>query len=739
MEEKVIKQFETTTVPFPLYIYETKIKYNEVRKASGIAFIILDFLLKNANKDDTIEEVLLKFGIPKDLHYIFGKEIANLMGTELISSNYSPSYFTDDRYISGIRMSELTLTAKGKKLFKEGAIPTGVEKVKVKEIFFNPVTRKYDVSVNYPYTSFASSFLGEEFLDKIDIDLSGMEDYINANTTKVGLKAEERMISFETEEPQKMQVRKKDGMSIIIKPSGVEFGFETSDETSFFYKYYSSKIMTDCMLAKENYKFVDENKNIVAVPSVTLAELGNIENIYIPSDITKQAARTCKLYINRGKLGLTRNDGCMKTTIEESSKLLDGIDKNIEFALLDLSGCEYYSAFNVIIPCKRFGDEFELQLLIERKANETQFNSLCKNILEFYIAKAFNNETGKVVLFISQALKDESVLEQYIVRLLSGYSTIDGKIELLLKMNAVYSKVEEWQPIFKKYGKMLFDKSCTEIKLDNMIYKNTVLSPLRNGLKINNIDYITQFAQTTAGLEETELVYQALESAGFNTSEILGVANVVDVYMRYILDNERIEAMSTIASIFETVRVNLWKLNAMLGVEDYASYTIKEDYNVDDFFNSYSTLQTSYKKIEQYRQYANDEYKVFELYLAIYEPIHEILSIERTSSSHPDNITVKYIDDYIARGRYKEAICDLGVKMQYDLREMLKEADLQANELIDKAEKEGLIDSHNANVLHKLRMCRNGFQHPENNQIKFDKPTIENWRDIVFSIKRGNK
>jgi hypothetical protein len=32
-------------------------------------------------------------------------------------------------------------------------------------------------------------------------------------------------------------------------------------------------------------------------------------------------------------------------------------------------------------------------------------------------------------------------------------------------------------------------------------------------------------------------------------------------------------------------------------------------------------------------------------------------------------------------------------------------------------------------------MCRNGFQHPEREQISFDKATIEEWRDIVFSIK----
>ena len=64
--------------------------------------------------------------------------------------------------------------------------------------------------------------------------------------------------------------------------------------------------------------------------------------------------------------------------------------------------------------------------------------------------------------------------------------------------------------------------------------------------------------------------------------------------------------------------------------------------------------------------------QLFSRYLSIFEPIHEILSIERTASSNPEKITKKYIDEYIARGKYKDAICDLLVKLQCDLRKLLQ-------------------------------------------------------------------
>ena len=132
MEEKVIKQIKTSC-PFPLLLYKTSVKYNEVRKASGIAYILLDLIQKTATSSEKMGEVLLKFGIPKELHYIFGKEIANLIGTEILQSIYPATHFLNPNYFSEIMVKDISLTAKGRKMFTEGAIPTGAEKTKTKD------------------------------------------------------------------------------------------------------------------------------------------------------------------------------------------------------------------------------------------------------------------------------------------------------------------------------------------------------------------------------------------------------------------------------------------------------------------------------------------------------------------------------------------------------------------------------------------------------------------------------
>ena len=253
---------------------------------------------------------------------------------------------------------------------------------------------------------------------------------------------------------------------------------------------------------------------------------------------------------------------------------------------------------------------------------------------------------------------------------------------------------------------------------------------------MTEIDYITNFTKHIAKDEDSDLVYQALETAGFETNVILGVVNVIEKYMQSVIIGQNILSETSLASKFQNVKINLWKLNDMLGIESVSEYTLKDDYNVDEFFNAYSTLQTSYKGIEKYKQYAAKEYAQVKQFMDIYEPIHDILSIERTASSHPDRITKKYINDYLAHGKYKEAICDLVVKLQYDLRELLSMGDeASAHDLIEEARSQKMIDGKQASNLHKLRMCRNGFQHPERNQIPFDKATIESWCEDVFSLK----
>lgn len=736
MEDKVLKQIKTSCA-FPLLIYKTTIKYNEVKKASGIAFILLDLIQKEENWNERLSDVLLKLGIPSEMHYIFGQEIASLIDIGVLNSVYKQEHFVNPKYFRQILTGEIELTTKGIKMFKDGAIPTGEEKAKVKDIYFSPVTRKFDVESKVPYMPLASSYLGEGFMDKVEVDISGMEDYLNANSTKIGLKAEEKIVSFECDVPQKMHTRKEEGVTILIKPSGVEFKFDTSDETDFFNKYYTSKLMGEGLLVKNKYKFVNSKKEQIQVPTLPISELDDLSNVYIPDDAQKQASRPCIFFFNRGKLGVKGIDSSIKLESNDSVSILDEVDNYAEFALLDKSGLRYYCPLNVTMPCKQLGDAFDMQLLIERNADNEKLREILRRLFMTYLNNTFTPESGKGVLFLANSLGENS-FDKYADAQLSRVSSYDEKINLLLRMNSSFKNNVAWNEYFLKEGKQLLENSASEIRLDNMIYKNTILAPLKNELCVSSLDYIRLFVQPVIE-EDKDLVYEALETAGFKTEEILSVVNVIDGYMNKILKNETIYSNANLADKFKNVSLNLWKINMMLGIEDSSQFTIKDDFNVDDFFDSYVTLIDENNFIEKFSRYSPDKFAILRKYLEIFKPIHELLAIEREASSHPDKITRKYIDDNIARGRFKNAICDLSVKLQYDLRKRLDPNDtLESFELINLAKEKGMIDEGKCSSLHKMRKIRNGFQHPEREQIQYTEDDIKKWKDIVFEIGGKN-
>ena len=726
MELKPIKKIKTSC-PFPMLEYKVDVLYNEVRKASGIAYIILELIQKSAMGSEKIAEVLKRFGIPSDLHYMFAKELSSLVANGILDTRINSSYIDNIKYFEQMTLDLFELTAKGRKMFAEGAIPTGQEKAKTTPVFYSPVTRKFELVCTQSYAPLETSFLGEDFLDKVKYDVSGMEEYLKFVQTKVGLKAEEMIIKITYQEPKKLAAKAEENLTITIDADGMDFGFGTSDEKAFFESYYSSALMSAGMLMKDKYKFD------ISVPTVDFDSL-KIDNLYIPSDAGKQAARPCKLFIGRGVHGYSRTDSVLR--YENGGAYLDILDDKAEFALLDNAGCKYYLPLNVRIPCKNFGDVFEMQLLVETVASEEQFRRVLQAIYLDCFERGCSSESSQTLAYVATVLGDAELLNKYTLKKLSELGADEDRIDLLLRLNTAFSKCEGWNAYFAEIAKDIFNRYVQTVELENIIFKNTVLTPLKKAMDMPESDYISALAEPLKAKESAELVYQALDSASFAESEILAVVNVIDIYATRVLERTPIDGATELASKFALFSGNLWKLCDMLGVENPSDYTLKDDYNIDEFFNTFATYSKAQKEIEKYKAYAKDSYEQLKRFDSIFNPVQEVLSIERTASEHPEKITRKFIDEQISRGRYSVAISNLLIKAQYDLRVLLS-ADLavQANELIDEAENQGIIKRDEANRLHRLRMCRNGLQHPEKRQIPFDKATLEEWRDTVFSLK----
>ncbi len=177
----------------------------------------------------------------------------------------------------------------------------------------------------------------------------------------------------------------------------------------------------------------------------------------------------------------------------------------------------------------------------------------------------------------------------------------------------------------------------------------------------------------------------------------------------------------------------------MLGIENPYEYTIKDDYNVDDFFDAFATYDKTKKEVEKYAPFAEEFFKILKRYDNIFIPLHDELSMERIASQRPDRLTKDYISGLISRGKYEMAISHLHIKSHYELCEVLSIGkDTPANEVIDMAFNQNVIDEKRQGNLHKLRKCRNRLLHPEKEQIPFSRADVEKWSDIVFSFNRSD-
>lgn len=734
MNKDTFLQFQTSC-PLPVLKYPVKIRYNEVRKASGLAYILLDLIRVSGGSQEKIADLLTRLGIPSDLHDLFGEELASLCRTNIISAGFADpvQVFTNSRSFREVSVGSISLTEKGEKMFRDKAVPTGEEKTKTADVYYSPVRGDFDVSVNLKTFSLASSFLGESFKDGIRTDISGMQDYIAANPVKVGLKAEERVISIETDEPEWLVVREEDGMTVTVTQDGAEFRFRTDAENAFFKKYYSADLMTAMFRTKSRYVFRNPQGEAAEVPEAEIRKISG--TIRIADDIQKQVSRPCRLFAARHRAVYGRKDRIPEAEKEISDAVLAELAPDAEFALFAGDGCRVFSALSVKMSAKPFRGTFVMDLLTEEEADRALFEKALNEIFTYYAAKPFAETDPGILLYAAEALGSPSLLSDYAEEKIAGEDG-DAKIALLRKLDAAFRGASGWQETFERIGNRLLKAGAQDVTLTNMGYKRTVLESLRSDLKIKPLDFAVLLTERVRQSEDPLLVCQAMEAAGFSPDVILGAVRVVPDLIRSVLDNEPVSTGFSVADNFEVIRCNLWKLNEMAGIRSLSDYSLKEDFNTEDFFNAYATLTKVAGEVEKYRNYAPEDFRELDRYRKLLEPIHEILSLERTASSHPDKITKQYIEDFAARGKYKEAVCDLHVKLQYDLRIILgADAKAKAVDLINGARDDKLITREEASELHALRAARNNFQHPESvRQQPLDAGKIAAWEELVFSL-----
>ena len=94
MESKALFEVETAW-PFPILQYTTNTSFVEVRKASGIAYILLQLISSLENNNEKLVAMLKGLGVPHDIHYIFAGELASMINLGIIQMQSGKEFGTE--------------------------------------------------------------------------------------------------------------------------------------------------------------------------------------------------------------------------------------------------------------------------------------------------------------------------------------------------------------------------------------------------------------------------------------------------------------------------------------------------------------------------------------------------------------------------------------------------------------------------------------------------------------------
>ena len=721
----------TTSCSFPLIKLNTNIKYAEARKPTGVGYIIL-VLIKDAKiKDALIIDVLKRFGVPNDLMFMFSREIDVLLDRYILRRAGNGSPFFEE-----LMVGNLEFTENGERMFREGAIPTGEEKSKQTDVYFNPLTGDFNLKANAHIPIERTDCYPKGFMDRVDADMSGLKDFLIDNSRDTGLQKEERLLECTINDTTFFVTKSESNMDLHIDEDGMEISFKTPGAGEFYEKYFTPDMIERELAAKTKFKF--------GVPSVKvtgLVDFKNLSAVQIPEEYSKQSAYPSKLNLTRKDEKITVLNG--KDTITfDSNKIASAISESFSdgwsFVLIDDGVMRIYTAANVDMMERTLGKPIGINILVEQKFGADDTNNVLNTVLSECNAAEYSDDHAKLVRAISQLTRNARSAADYIASKLSAANVVlDGakQAKILVSANTFFKDVQGWQDAAVKHASTIYESLIAGMTKDNVAYTVGMTKTLDAIRKPGKDELLHTVAKKFRNLDEISL-FNILTDAKFTETEALSIANIISIYVQKILAGDTALAKSSVSDNFIAIANDLKDLKSNLGIESTLKYLFREGYDIEKFLSVFKAFKNKLAALKKYEVFARDGFAELKRYEEIIQPVFDYIMIERNASASPEKITESYIKSKINSGEYRTAVGDMTIRLEHTLGKILGAGkDIDLLDRIKLAKDKGVLTDDDVTSLHELRKFRNNIQHPTEEKLTFDKAKITKWTDTVFSIK----
>ena len=680
------------------------------------------------NNNEKLVAMLKGLGVPHDIHYIFAGELASMINLGIIQMQSGKEFGTE--LIGIYRVSDFEITKLGKQLFKEGAIPTGNDKVKKLYTYYD-VSRK-DTLIKFDRKLFRldNSTLDEKCVGDVVLTDSDIEMFINENMNQYAFRKGERISGFEHEPPEFLVYKMDDAVVLRILEDGVQIQAKDKEQDAFIHKFYNADTVTRIISAKKKYHF---SEVIVSeVEEYDYNSLTNVTRICMPSQIAS---------VTNVKSPLTLENKC---EIRGSECSIDG-----DYALKLMRKCKingvacYFDngLLYSIIPGRYLLDAYgysgkcAINLVVVQKMAEEIKQQLMREVFLGCIDSVNPFEKCMIIKKLTIISKCKDYLEQFANALLCKTESYTEKINLFFKLNEEFINETEWKDYSQECAGRLFGMLCTQITVDGFTAQNILGKKLNKIMGLNEVEYISKMSKNLIGNQEDAIVFEALEAADFSVDVILSIINIFDVYCKRIIEGVDIIGNSKLSDHCKSLGWALSELRNLTGIDNPFEGAAEMDFDQERFIQVMVTFSDSMKKIEKYKNFAREYYKILALFQERFIEIKEVVTIEKEATKNPKNINKNYIEQMLKKSRYKDSICDLHVRLQYELNRLYNTENMSIFNLLSESNISNFLDDQEIDQMHALRKCRNGFQHPKDKRdIQYSEKTIREWCSVVEKL-----
>lgn len=722
-----------TSIQFPFFKVNELVSYSEVKKPSGIAFMTLVLLSESKDKKQLLSTVLDNFGVPKNLHYLFANTIGELITQDFLEMSDDDLVY-DTYEFDSYSIGDIAFTAKGKKIFAEKSIPTGVTKEAKIPVYYNIALKNLSFGIDNSMEPkpLMDSPISPEFMSNFKVE-KNIEDFLNMNKgTRVPIYENGKIAKYECIKQEEVITDVKEqslenwvgkyDCTINLNGNSCTFEFEDKAIQKFFETNYTNEMVNGFISFKSKFKF----NNSAYAKNLKLEDYLKKEliGIVIPKDIDSYLKQKGQLFITKGNY----LSSSYQNLINESN-CIDCYDSSCEFITVDQSNNRVAFIPGVFVFDNEKFNKISIPLLAKVRLNEKELQYVLKPYIDSL--NEYSEENFRNLVKISKISKDYD--EAY--KIFNCYLTNDCERNIV-RLNEMKSTASMDSNILANYKESLrknYDNYLGKVTEDNLESVLKITSSIPKFLNIQSKDVLAKIFDSIKETKNNIGVYETLISHGFDKNLVVLYVNPIpDVFKQTELKDKSL-------SDFKNFDNNIKIMKSLSGIMDYKSYSFDEE-NIDktEFKTSYKTAKSLMNQISFFKVKNESLFNDYEGFMKVFGTINDDFNMLDAALSNPKNIKKELISKKIDSGEYQFALINLSAKLELLLKTRFN-LNGKLSDMLSEARKTGVIEKGVATDLHDFREVRNSYTHVDDREHEFTPNDLRRWCEEIFTLEENKK